>query len=166
MSKQSNLIVTLIGVGVILVALTFVLSAVFAPRMEATKTLRSYRDTLTETETFSYVAVFDPLDHSGPLLPTDAEIRLTDSGEIGALRDRLLTFTDGARYGGAAEAIDGNWDVRVRFAADGATLDLYLSEEHFYFSSNGRQYTFRPVNEEGYTAWRAEWLNELFGTAE
>ena len=164
MSKKSNLIVTLIGVGIVLIALAFVLSAIFAPRTRAIKTLRAYRGTLAETSTFSYITVFDPLDHSGPLLPIDAEVRLTDSADIEALRDRLLNVTDGARYESVEEALSGNWDVRVRFVADGTVLDIYLGEERFYFSDNGRQYVFLPDDAEGYIAWRTEWLNGLFGS--
>lgn len=165
MSKKSNLTVTLIGVGVIAVALTVVLSALFAPRTAANKAFRTYRNALSEQPSFSYVSVYSPLDHSGPLLPTESEVRLTEPEEIEELRTTLLRFTEGARYGGIEEAVSGNWDVRVRFASEGGVLDLYIGEDRVYLSRDGRQYIFLPREAEEYTAWRAAWIGTLF-TAE
>ena len=162
MSKKSSIAVTLVGVGIILIALAVVLSAVFAPRRAAVKAFRNYRAVLAEAETFSYLSVYDPLDHSEPLLPTEKEVRLTGMHEISAVRDRLLVLTDGARLDGVSEALSGNWDVRVRFAAEHETLDIYLGEEQFYFSENGRQYVFRPADAAAYAAWRAEWIETIF----
>lgn len=166
MSKRSSLAVTLIGVGIILAALCLVLSALMAPRTAAKKALGVCRRTLAETSEFSYLTVFSPLDHSGPLLPTDAEVRLTDSGEIDAVRDRLLSFLEEARYGGVEEATGGNWDIRVRFAAGETVQDIYLSEDTLYLSRGERRYVFLPRDAEEYAAWRTEFLTLLFGTAE
>ena len=161
MSKKSNLIVTLIGVAVILAALSFVLSAIFAPRTAAKKALRDCREALAGTEAFSYVSVYNPLDHSGPLLPTEMEARLTEADVIDALRERLLGYMDGAKYGGVKEAESGNWDIRVRFAGE-ERIDVYLTEEHFYLSQNGRKFIFIPVNADEYTLWRNVWLETMF----
>lgn len=166
MSKRSNHTVTVVGVGVVLLALGIVLSAVFAPRMEAKRALRGCRGALADTETFSYVSVYNPLDRSGPLLPTDTEVRMTDTAEIDAVRDRILTFADGAKYRGVEEAISGNWDIRVRFADGSETADLYLGEDSFYLSRDERRFVFAPRDVEAYITWRTEWLNSLFGTAE
>ena len=162
MSKKSNHAVTIIGIGIIILALTVVLSAVFAPALAAKKALRQVRRVLAEGETYSYVSVLDPLDRSGNFLPADEEVRLTDSAQIADLRDRLLTYMDGAKYSGAEEALGGNWDIRVRFAG-GELTDIYLHEDYFYLSQNGRKFIFKPTDAAAYTAWRAEWLTSLFG---
>ena len=162
MSKKNNHAVTIIGIGIIILALAAVLSAVFAPALAGKKALRQVRRVLSEGETYSYVSVLDPLDRSGNFLPVDEEARLTDSAQIADLRDRLLTHMDGAKYNGTEEALGGNWDIRVRFAGEELT-DIYLHEDYFYLSQNGRKFIFTPADASAYTAWRAEWLASLFG---
>ena len=162
MSKKTNRTVTVISIGIIILALTVVLSAVFAPALAGKKELRQVRRVLAEGETYSYVSVLEPLDRSGNFLPADEEVRLTDSAQIADLRDRLLTYMDRAKYSGAEEALGGNWDIRVRFAG-GELTDIYLHEDYFYLSQNGRKFIFKPADASAYTAWRAEWLTSLFG---
>ena len=166
MSKRSHLTTTWIGVGIVLLALSIVLLALFSPHLTAKRALRQTERCLTAMSEFDHLTVFNPLDRSGPLLPTDAEVRLHDVQEIGEIRDRLLTFVKGAKYGGISKAESGNWDPRVRFVADGETMDLYLGTESFYLSRNGQQYVFFPRDAADYTAWRELWLTSLFGGAE
>ena len=161
MSKKSNRTVTLVGVGIVVLALGIVLAAVFAPHMAGKKALRQTRRALAQSEEFSYVSILDPLDQSGVFLPTDAEARLTDAEEIAALRDRILTYMDGAKYGGVEEAVGGNWDIRVRFAGE-ELIDVYMHQDYFYLSQNGRRFVFIPEDAEEYTAWRAVWLESVF----
>ena len=166
MSKKTNRTVPIVGIGIVLIALAIVLSAVLAPRMSAGKALNNYRKTLSRNEAFTYVSILDPLDHAGPLLPQDTEARLTDTAEIEAVRDRLLTFVDGAKYRGVKEAISGNWDIRVRFADGAETVDIYLCEDSFYFAREGKQFVFAPQDAAEYTVWRTQWLSSLFGEKE
>ena len=161
MSKKTNRTVTLFGIGIVVLALAVVLSSLFAPRMEAKSALRGCRKMLADTEKFSYVSVYNPLDRSGPLLPTEAEVRLTEADVIDALRERLLGYMDGAKYGGVEEAESGNWDIRVRFAGE-ELIDVYLTEAHFYLSQNGRKFIFIPENADEYTLWRNVWLETMF----
>ena len=165
MSKKSNRTVTVVGVGIVVLALAVVLSAVFAPHMVGKKALRQVRRALEAGESFSYVSVLDPLDRSGKFLPADEEARLTDAEVIDALRVKLLGYMDGAKYGGAEDATSGNWDIRVRFAGE-ELIDVYLAEEHFYISQNGRRFVFVPENAEEYTGWRNVWLETVFRAQE
>ena len=166
MSKNKNIAVPLIGGGIILAALAVVLSSLFAPRMAAKGALREARELLSETEQFTYVTVFNPLDHSSPLLPTDKEVRLSEAEEIEALRESLLRYAEGARCRGVEEAIDGNWDIRVRFATEEGHLDLYLHADYFYFSEGVRRYVFEPTDAADYAAWRESMILSVLGSAE
>ena len=161
MSKKTTRTVTVISIGIIILALTVVLSAVFAPALAGKKALRQVRRVLAEGETYSYVSVLDPLDRSGNFLPTDEEARLTDAQVIDALREKLLGYMDGAKYDGVEEAVGGNWDIRVRFAGE-ELIDVYLTEEHFYLSRGGRRFIFTPTNADEYTLWRNVWLETMF----
>ena len=160
MSKKSNRTVTVVGIGIVVMALAVVLSAVFAPHMAGKKALRQVRRTLESEESFSHVSVLDPR-HKSDFLPTDAEARLTDPQVIDALRVKLLGYMDGAKYGGVEDATGGNWDIRVRFAGE-TLIDVYLTEESFYLSQNGRRFVFVPENAEEYTGWRNVWLETMF----
>ena len=166
MSKNKNYVVTLVGVGIILAALAVILSSLFAPRTAARKALREARELLAETEQFTYVTVFNPLDHSSPLLPTDKEVLLSEAAEIEALRESLLRYADGARCRGVEEAIDGNWDIRVRFATAEGHLDLYLHADYFYLSEGVRRYVFEPTDAAEYAAWRETMIQAVLGTDE
>ena len=161
MSKKSNRTVTVICVGIVVLALAVVLLSVLSPVLAARKALRVCKRELREAQDISYVSVLDPLDRSGNFLPADEEARLTDPQVIGELRDRLLGYMDGAKYGGVEEAIGGNWDIRVRFASD-ELIDIYLSEEYFYLSQGGRRFVFIPADADEYTAWRNVWLEMTF----
>ena len=161
MSKTSNRTVTVVGVGIVLLALSVVLLSVLSPVLSARKALRTYSRALREAEAFSYVSVIDPREHSDIYWATDAEARLTDKGEIDALRDLLLTYMDGAKYSGVKESVSGNWDIRVRFAGE-ELIDIYLREDCFYFSQNGRKFLFEPTDAAAYTAWRTAWLDGIF----
>ena len=161
MSKKSNRTVTAICVGIVVLALAVVLLSVLSPVLAARKALRVCKRELREAKDISYVSVLDPLDRSGNFLPADEEARLTEPQVIGELRDRLLGYMDGAKYGGVEEAIGGNWDIRVRFA-DTELIDIYLHEDYFYLSQNGHKFVFTPADAEEYTAGRSAWLDELF----
>ena len=166
MSKKSNRTVTVVGIGIVVMALAIVLSSLFAPRMAAKGALREARELLSETEQFTYVTVFNPVDHSSPLLPTDKEVLLSEAAEIEALRESLLRYAEGARCLGVKEAIDGNWDIRVRFVTEEGHLDLYLHADYFYLSEGVRRYVFEPTDAAGYAAWRESMILSVLGSAE
>ena len=164
MSKKSNRTVTVVGIGIVVMALAIVLSSLFAPRMAAKRALREARELLAETAQFSYVTVFNPLDHSSPLLPTDQEVRLVETEEIEAMRASLLGYVEDARYRGVEAAESGNWDIRVRFVTDDGKLDLYLHADYFYLSEGMHRYMFEPQDAADYAAWRTALLATLRGT--
>lgn len=164
MSKNKNIAVPLIGGGIILAALAVILSSLFAPRMAAKRALREARELLAETAQFSYVTVFNPLDHSSPLLPTDREVRLVETEEIEEMRASLLGYAEGARYRGVEAAKSGNWDIRVRFVTADGKLDLYLHADYFYLSEGMHRYMFEPQDAADYAAWRTALLATLRGT--
>lgn len=164
MSKNKNIAVPLIGGGIILAALAVILSSLFAPRMAAKRALREARELLAETAQFSYVTVFNPLDHSSPLLPTDQEVRLVETEEIETMRASLLGYVEDARYRGVEAAESGNWDIRVRFVTDEGKLDLYLHADYVYLSEGMRRYVFEPQDAADYAAWRTALLATLRGT--
>lgn len=161
MSKRPGWIVPLVGVGVVLLAVFIVLSSVLAPIVTAKRTYRDRCRALEEATSFAYLAIVDPLDHSGPLLPTDSETRLTDADEILSLRDRLLPILKGARYAGHEDATGGNWDIRIRFAASGETVDFYLREDAVYLTRGNVRWLFVPENMAAYTALRDELCADL-----
>jgi hypothetical protein len=160
MSKKSNRTVTVVGIGIVVLALAFVLAAVFAPHIAGKKALRQVRRALEQGENFQSVTILNPRAES-EFLPTEAEARLTDPQVIDALRAELLGYMDGAKYGGVEDASNGNWDIRVRFAGE-ALIDVYLTEEYFYLSQNGRRFIFTPTDADGYTLWRNVWLETMF----
>lgn len=164
MSKNKNIAVPLIGGGIILAALAVILSSLFAPRMAAKRALREARELLAETAQFSYVTVFNPLDHSSPLLPTDREVRLVEPEEIEAMRASLLGYVEDARYRGVEAAKSGNWDIRVRFVTADGKLDLYLHADYVYLSEGMHRYVFEPQDAADYAAWRTALLATLRGT--
>ena len=49
----------------------------------------------------------------------------------------------------------------MRFAGE-TLIDVYLTEESFYLSQNGRRFVFVPENAEEYTGWRNVWLETMF----
>jgi hypothetical protein len=163
MSKNKNIAVPLIGGGIILAALAVILFSLFAPRMAAKRALREARELLAETAQFSYVTVFNPLDHSSPLLPTDREVRLVETEEIEEMRASLLGYAEGARYRGVEAAESGNWDIRVRFVTDEGKLDLYLHADYVYLSEGMHRYMFEPQDAADYAAWRTAMIRTLLG---
>ena len=161
MSKKSNRTVTVVGVGIVVLALAVVLLSVLSPVLASKRALRVCRRELREAENISYVSVINPREHEDIYWATDAEARLTDPQTIDALREKLLGYLDGAKYGGVEDASSGNWDIRVRFAGE-KLIDVYLTEECFYLSQNGRRFIFVPENAEEYTMWRNVWLETMF----
>lgn len=155
MPKRSNAVVTLVGVGIIAVALVIVLTATLVPWLTAKQKLNKQLGAL-EKVSVTYLSVIDPLDRSQGLLPTDSEVRLTDVQTVEDYRARLIEALRGAGYTGKENAESGNWDLRIRFGTDGGTVDLYLRESEVYLAQNGTRWVFRVKNTEVYTALRGE----------
>ncbi len=145
MSKRSHLTVTLIGIGVVLCAALLILWTVLSPLLTAKKALSEQLNTLRRAEEFDYLAVMDPRDVPGTLLPTDREVHLTDGTRIGALRERLCDALEGARYAGQESGESGNWEPRVRFSVRGETVDFYLREDALYLVRGNVRFVFTPA---------------------
>ena len=63
MSKKSNRTVTVVGVGIVVLALAVVLLSVLSPVLASKRALRVCRRELREAENISYVSVINPREH-------------------------------------------------------------------------------------------------------
>lgn len=156
MSKKSNLIVTLIGAGIIFAALSIILTAMFMPRWTARREYNARLEALRAAQTVGYVSIVDPTDQTDIFGRQDAEARVTDAETAAMYAARLAEVLTGARFGGEEDAASGNWDIRVRFDIDGEPVDFYLRETDVYISRGSARFAYIPQDAAAYTALREE----------
>lgn len=156
MSKKTNLIIPLVGAGIILAALAIIVTSMLIPQWMARREYNARLEALHEAETVGYVSVVDPTDQPDVFGRQDAEARVTDAETARAYAARLAEVLTGARFGGEEDAESGNWDIRVRFDIDGDPIDFYLRESDVYISRGNVRFAYIPQDAAAYAALYAE----------
>ena len=134
--NKSNLIIGLVGGGLLLLLVGIIILTEAIPVMTANSEFSSRLDGIKDAE-IGMVEIVDPRG-------TQKQAIITSSKETAELRDQFCRVVEGRNYSQSVSSPNGNWDLRVRFHADGEEYDFYLTESDMYVAANDTQYHFTP----------------------
>ena len=149
---MKNSRVTLIGIGLILMAVLIILCCILIPRVQAKQKLGDVVEALCDVQA-QYVIYTDPhYQNEGLLAQNGREVRL--EGEVlTAVRAQLCDLEVNCRYRGKAKENAVSIDKRLLVkGALGESVQLFLGKEQLYFSLGDSTYLFAPLDSAGYEA--------------
>ena len=133
---KSNLIIGLVGGGLLLLLVGIIVLSEVIPVMTANSEFSSRLDGIGDAE-IGMVEIVDPRG-------TQKQAIITSSKETAELRDQILRVSEGRNYADHVSSANGNWDLRLRFHAGEKEYDFYLTETDMYVVANNTQYHFTP----------------------
>ena len=136
-SDKSNLIIGLIGGGVILILLAVIILTEALPIMTGKGEFAARLGGVRGAE----ITTLEIVDPSGT---QQKQAIITSRTEIQEIRDKLCAVADKCAYSEKMVAPNGHWDLRVRFHAGGEEYDFYLTQSSVYVTVNNDQYHFKP----------------------
>ena len=146
---------TLIGVGMILLALIIVLSAVLIPRIVQKNKMKEHLAKMM-AEDVQIMIVEDPLFMKWDLLGNNGTEVVLEGEQFLDIRAKLQAMIDGGYRVDYDEKRDtGAWDMNLRVrTATGESLRLWIDEATFYMMEDTFALGFCPKDEAAYAALR------------
>ena len=149
---QKSKVITIVGVALIAAAILFVLGSVFLPRMASKREMRRRLFAATD-DTVRYIAFVDPL-YTDPQSPFGGGRTVALEGEtLAAVREALQTLGGQCAFRESRKETDSALDRHILVkTADGDFVQIFLTEDGFYYLKKGKVYLFTPKDPAAFAA--------------
>lgn len=139
----------------VLLAVLLILISIFAPRVAAIRGLRARVRALEEGEP-EYAVINDPTRENGDILGgRGCEVQLSRGDSVAVCSYIAKIADDCALVQSKRDALSA-WDTHVIVkTASGEIVQIYVTEESFYYSNNGKICEFCAKDTELYAAFYA-----------
>lgn len=143
----------IIGGSLILLALIFILSIIFVPKIVYKRQMRQLFAAMT-ADTVTHMAVGDPLYPTLDLLGNKGKSVTLTAEQMREVQAFLSSLDEsGYRVSSEERSKKGQMDLNLRVRNEmGENLNLYFLENAFYFTKEDQIISFKPKSEETYHA--------------
>ena len=141
---------TLIGIGIILLAVAIILLVIFVPRFARKGEMRDRLSLLFAPDPQALV-LSDPLYDTADPLNDGREVILQPQEREAFLASLTAVLEGGYRYKESAKMPGGAWDLSVVLrSAEGESVQIFFGKECFYYTQSSAAHYFEPRDAAAY----------------